>query len=122
MNLFKIIKIKIQEWKDNKWNPYCELCGSCGEEGCCSPISCLFKCMVEERPKKCDHGSGNAEILWFNYLLSDMYGEYTYKLKEKEITTEEYLEITEKKWHELYDIAFAESIKRNKEYYEKCKK
>jgi hypothetical protein len=120
IDLLKIIKRKIQEWKINRWNPYCELCTSCGEEGCCSPISCMFKCMVDKRPKKCHYGSGYSEDLWFAYLLSDMYQKYTYKLKEKEITTEEYLEITEKEWHEIYDIAYAESIKRNREYSEKC--
>jgi hypothetical protein len=76
--------------------------------------------MVDEKPKKCHYGEAYAEDLWFSYLLAEMYGKYNYKLKKKEITLEEYLEITEKEWNELYEIAYAESIKRNREYNEKC--
>ena len=50
-----------------------------------------------------------------------MYQKYTYKLQEKEITSEEYLEITEKEWHEIYDIAYAASIERNQKYWEESK-
>lgn len=121
IELFKKIKEKYYRWKDRNYSPYCELCTSCGEEGCCSPISCMFKCMVDEKPKKCRYGSGYAEDLWFAYLLSKMYQRYTYKLQEKEITPEEYLEITKKEWNELYDIAYAASIERNKKYREESK-
>ena len=53
--------------------------------------------------------------------LLRMYQKYTYKLQEKEITSEEYLEITEKEWHEIYDIAYAASIERNQKYWEESK-
>ena len=26
--------------KTKPYNPYCEVCTGCGEEGCCSPLAC----------------------------------------------------------------------------------
>jgi hypothetical protein len=25
------------------YNPYCEICNGCGEDGCCSPINCTME-------------------------------------------------------------------------------
>lgn len=113
------IKEYIIDWKIQRYNPYCELCTSCGEEGCCSPMMCMYKCMVTERPKKCKYGSGYYDDIKFSYLLNREYEEEIYKLKEKEITTEQFLENVEKKWHEIYDIAYADQIKRQEEFTKK---
>ena len=52
---------------DDSYSPYCKICTSCGETGCCSPIAC------EQHPdgKYCD---GNLNELKFGYLMfRDMY-------------------------------------------------
>jgi hypothetical protein len=106
------IKKYILNWKIQKYNHYCELCSSCGEEGCCSPMMCMHKCMIVERPKKCKYGSSYYNDIKFSYLLNREYEEEIYKLKEKKITTEQFLENVEKKWHEIYDIVYENEINR----------
>jgi len=36
--------------EENNYDPYCPVCGSCGEDGCCSATSC--KQHSEETKKK----------------------------------------------------------------------
>lgn len=36
-------------------SPYCKLCSSCGESGCCSPLRCFSKLIKND---KCQNGEG----------------------------------------------------------------
>lgn len=40
--------------EEDKYSPYCKDCGSCGETGCCSPLSC-----ARVRMTGCDYGEAN---------------------------------------------------------------
>lgn len=47
---------------DDEYNPYCVICTSCGESGCCSPVSC------KQHPKG-KYCEGNLNELKFGYLM-----------------------------------------------------
>lgn len=108
--LHSVIKESYQANKDyyfpESYSPYCELCESCGEEGCCSPVSCMYKCMITEKPKKCNYGESYAHDLNFSYQLSNMYGEQIDLLESKEITVEEFLERVKLEWDLIYDKVY----------------
>lgn len=64
--------------EEGSYSPYCEICTSCGETGCCSPVAC------EQHPdgKYC---GGNLNELKFGYLMfRDMY-ELISDLNDKEL-------------------------------------
>jgi hypothetical protein len=88
------------------YSPYCKLCDSCGEEGCCSPLRCMWKCMVTEKPKKCEYGEWYAYDIKFSYLLTNMYAEQIDLFRNNKITKEQFLEDTITKWDEIYDIVY----------------
>lgn len=47
---------------DEDYNVYCEECGACGEEGCCSPIKCM--------------ATANCMYLHYFDILKDAYRKY----------------------------------------------
>ena len=57
-------------------SPYCEECGSCGETGCCNPLWCAQKNMLDNGcGKYCDT---NFEDLAFMYHLAEaLFEKYT---------------------------------------------
>lgn len=63
-----------------KYSPYCKICNSCGEEGCCPPTTCSN----HPKGKYCE---GNMGILKSSYwTLRDLYNElYKNEEKNKEI-------------------------------------
>lgn len=94
----------------NHYSPYCKLCSSCGESGCCSPLSCMYKCMVDKNPQKCKYGYGYAKDLHFGYKLANFYEDEIEKLRNKEITVEDFLERTDAGWDGIYDEIFLKKI------------
>jgi len=107
VKIFKDLLYKIECFFGKHYSPYCKLCDSCGEEGCCSPVSCMYKCMVDERPKKCRYGYGYAHDLEFSYKLQNMYYKYVEMLSKKEITTEQFLETVDLEWDRIYDLVYS---------------
>ena len=78
-----------EESRDEEYDPYCKLCGRCGEEGCCSPLGCL----QGEGGKYC---AGYLLDLKFGY---DMYR----KIDELVGDDEKYREQIDKMFDETYD-------------------
>ncbi|MBC8147235.1 MAG: hypothetical protein H8E98_04550 [Bacteroidetes bacterium] len=97
---------KIKNWFNPKYSPYCKLCSSCGEEGCCSPISCMYKCMDDNQPKKCEYGAGYAKDLHFAYLVEKSQSKLIHKLKKRQINQREFFEELDKEWHHFYDFIY----------------
>jgi hypothetical protein len=58
--------------EDEPHNPYCNECGACGEEGCCSPL----KCVQSQEGDYCWH---------YLKILKDNYQHFSniWKLKEE---------------------------------------
>ena len=51
----------------DEFSPYCDECGSCGETGCCSPLLCAEKNMVD---KGCgDHCEINFKDIVLMYKI-----------------------------------------------------
>lgn len=44
------------------YNPYCKVCGNCGEDGCCSAMACQFT-------NECEYKETYIEELKFAYLM-----------------------------------------------------
>jgi len=111
----KLIK-KIKSWYRNYiYVPgYCKLCDSCGEEGCCSPISCMWKCMVEESPTKCQYGERYAKDLMFSYNMNKIYMKYIELLRNNKITKEQFIEKIDNEWDEMWDEIYSVKNKLNK--------
>ena len=67
---------------------YCNECGSCGEDGCCTPLKCAYNNMVKK-------SSGlycelNFQSIKFNYKLAErLYNKY----QDKELFDELWNEI-----------------------------
>lgn len=90
-------------------SPYCELCGGCGEDGCCSHLNC-FRTLIQN--PKCDYGK--------TYLADAMFAEKMYelgfkifqKLKKHEITSDEavveYDENYDIIWNEIYNQKYVQ--------------
>ncbi len=89
-------------FKKDHYSPYCKSCQSCGEEGCCSPLTCAYKNMVKNKNKDCDYGKKYFLDLQFNYLLSKEIGVLIDNSKNKELI-KKHDEIFDKIWHEVYD-------------------
>jgi len=56
-------------------DPYCPVCGSCGDDGCCSPLMCAYKHMVEApRGMYCAENYKSLHVAWMvlEKLTEDM--------------------------------------------------
>jgi hypothetical protein len=72
-----------ENYPEDEESPYCEKCGSCGEEGCCTPAKCeAVKCKYGERcvedyermSKQWDIMFKTLESISNNYETSDGIG------------------------------------------------
>ncbi len=78
--------------KEEEYNPYCKICDSCGEDGCCSATSC------QQHPdgKYCK-----------TYLKELKFGYIMYKQLLNLIDEDEkYKDIVDKMWNDTYDVIF----------------
>ncbi len=76
----------------NEVDFYCEICESCGEEGCCSPLKCAYKNMVKNKPKKCKYGKTYYKDIEFAYRMFELLYE---KYEDEEIFDKTYKEVYE---------------------------
>jgi len=87
-----------------EYNPYCELCSNCGEEGCCSHIAC-FSHLVEN--PKCKYGETYVKQAIYNKELAKLSFNLFDKLKTGELTSEEAIKQfeteDEKIWNEIFE-------------------
>lgn len=72
--------------EEENYSPYCELCGGCGEDGCCSHLSC-FRTLIEN--PKCEYGKTYLSDAQFADELYKLGFEIKEKLKNKEITADD---------------------------------
>ena len=91
--------------KKSNYNPYCELCGNCGEEGCCSHIGC-FSTLVKN--PKCDYGFTYVKEAILNHNTNKMVFELVDKLeKDENYTKEQFIKDFNSKYDELLDERFS---------------
>ena len=58
------------------YNPYCEICSGCGEDGCCSPLNCTME-------DGCKYGETYLKSLKEDYLfVRDFYEKIYPKLDD----------------------------------------
>ena len=80
--------------EESSYNPYCEICTGCGEEGCCSPMACS----QDENGKYC---GGYLNDLKFGYLMyKDMY-ELICEFEDERLDAK-----VNKLYDEKYDIVY----------------
>jgi len=77
------------ETNEESYSPYCKICEACGEEGCCSAMSC------QQHPEG-DYCQGYLKDLKFAYV---MYREIYNMVSEDP----KYKEKIEELWHQTYD-------------------
>lgn len=85
-------------------SPYCELCGGCGEDMCCSHLMC-FRTLIQN--PKCNYGKIYLADAMFSEKLYKLGFNIKEKLKNKEITADEAVIEYEKQydiiWNEIYN-------------------
>lgn len=86
------------------YNPYCELCDSCGEDGCCSHIGC-FSTLVKN--PKCKYGESYVKDAILHRELSNMCIGLIEKFKANDsYTREQFLNDYEMQSDKIYDKRF----------------
>jgi hypothetical protein len=76
--------------RDKNYNPYCPVCTGCGEEGCCSPLSCDMSpngsyCRTYLRDLKYTYSLYNEVIKLIYHKLSEEDKETFNKIMDKKI-------------------------------------
>jgi len=82
---------------------YCEICGSCGEQGCCSFISC-FSRLVKE--KKCEYGQDYLNHAIFTHALAELGQEIITKLENGLLDANLAIKEYNTRWVEIYDESY----------------
>lgn len=99
--LMGVESCNVEEENDS---PYCELCGGCGEDMCCSHLMC-FKTLIQN--PKCNYGKIYLTDAMFSEKLYKLGFNIKEKLKNKEITADEAVIEYEKQydiiWNEIYN-------------------
>ena len=72
--------------RKSDYSPYCKLCGSCGEDGCCSYIGC-FSALVEN--PKCDYGKTYVKDAILNHGMNKMVFQLMDKMESDAAYTKE---------------------------------
>ena len=75
-------------------NGYCKICGSCGEEFCCSPLMCDFS-------EKCEYSEKYLKDLKFAYL---MFNDFSDIIPNDSETKNKYDIIYQKNFDRIYGI------------------
>ena len=47
----EIERLKVELSVETEPSPYCPICGSCGDEGCCGSKRCLYPAALQEQSK-----------------------------------------------------------------------
>jgi hypothetical protein len=78
---------------ENNYNPYCSLCDSCGEDGCCSYLNCIFKAI--ESNEDCEY----KETYKADMLLRHEFLKACFEHSEQSVEVEQFI-------NNMYDIAY----------------
>lgn len=70
----------------DEYNPYCELCGGCGEDGCCSHINC-FRALIKN--PKCKFGETYIQDSSYTKKITEMSEQLISEVESHEITEDQ---------------------------------
>jgi len=76
-------------------SPYCPVCSACGEEGCCSPLSC-------EMAENCGY-PGYLRDLKFGYAMNEWVEK---KISEEKLSMEKFIEEYNEEWEKAYETFY----------------
>jgi hypothetical protein len=99
-------KPKFNDEEEN-CSPYCELCGGCGEDGCCNHLMC-FRTLIQN--PKCEYGITYLKDAQFANDLYKLGFETIEKLKNKEMTADDAVIEYEKNYDLIYDKLYGKMI------------
>ena len=68
------------------YSPYCKLCTACGEDGCCSHLTC-FSALIEN--PQCAYGISYLRDVMYTDKMANMCCDIIEKLRNESITAEE---------------------------------
>ena len=89
--------------KDNK-SPYCEICGACGEDGCCSHLQC-FSALIKN--PKCEYGRTYLKDATFNSELCREYiGIFSKYEKDENYSRESFIADFNTLFDKIYDKVY----------------
>ena len=89
---------------EEDYTPYCELCESCGEDGCCSHINC-FRALVNANDK-CKYGETYVREAIFNKKLATLTYELMQNIKEGKVDPNLVVEVFNRRWNDLWDEVY----------------
>ena len=89
--------------KETKYSPYCKLCNSCGEDGCCSHLNC-FRALIKS--PKCKYGETYLADANFVKKIYDIACDIFAKLEQKEISSDEAVVEFNNGFDEAYDATY----------------
>lgn len=81
-------------------SPYCSNCSACGENGCCNYMMCVRKVM---RNSDCDYAPTYLKYVELAKEVSNFSHNIIEKLRSKEITAEQAVEMFDENWSASYD-------------------
>lgn len=67
--------------QDN-YTPYCKVCSSCGENGCCSPLLCAYNNMVINSNPECKYGYQHFKDIELTSDLLDEFDKEIWKIDQ----------------------------------------
>lgn len=92
--------------KEENYSPYCELCDSCGDDGCCSAEQCCYTLMVKKAPKGCSYGGIYYNDMTFGKKLGEELYEYIMSLPDMHVDMKDVKEKVDQIYDELYDKVY----------------
>lgn len=84
--------------EQEEYSPYCPVCSACGEEGCCSPMSC-------DQDPNGHYCKGYLKDLKFGYAMNEWVQK---NLLDEKLISKELIEKYNKEWEETYDSIYKE--------------
>lgn len=87
----------------NEYNPYCKLCGGCGEDGCCSHVMC-FNQLIKN--PKCKYGETYVLDARYAKKIAEMTSDLLAELKSHKKTEDQVITEYEKRTNEIYNEVY----------------
>ena len=81
---------------EEDYNPYCPVCSACGEEGCCSPLSC-------QMTEGCHYPKSYLADLKFGYSMNEWVQK---NLLDEKLIPKELIEKYNQQWEKDYDFFY----------------
>ncbi len=88
-------------------SPYCKKCDACGEDGCCSYISC-FRQLIKD--SNCSYGKTYLNDMLFDNRMLDVYRDAIEHLKNGKISIEAIQDFIDYKMDMIYDEIYPNDL------------